>query len=342
MLNTKELRQALQRIDRPKILVVGDIIADVYIEGTISRISREAPVLIVEQQEQHLVLGGAANAAHNLAELGGQVYLAGIVGTDPIGEELHTLLERKQIDHELVFSSRQLPTCTKTRILAAAEHAVRQQMLRVDRMPQGELEAEGWDFLRESLRSIVKQVDGIHISDYGLPMLSNGLRDELMNLARREHKLILVDSRYQLSKFIGATIVTPNLEEASHFVGYPIRNRVELEQAGWEMMAALQCQAVLITRGPEGMSLFTEEHIVHHLPVYNKAEVADVSGAGDTVASMMILALASGIDGALAAKLANVAAGVVVRKVGTATLTRDELAMEIDEYEMKQSEKALA
>ncbi|WP_207930793.1 bifunctional heptose 7-phosphate kinase/heptose 1-phosphate adenyltransferase [Hydrogenispora ethanolica] len=327
-MNTVELQCALAKIDRPKILVIGDIISDIYIDGMISRISREAPVLILEQQTQRTVLGGAANAAHNLATLAGEVYLAGIIGLDSVGREMLELLSAKGINSQWIYQSRVLPTCTKTRILAAAEHGVRQQMLRVDRTPQGELEGEGWSFFQERLFAAIQVVDGIHISDYGLPLLSGLFRQELLDMATQAHKLVLVDS-HQIAGYQGATIVTPNLEEASRFVGYSIRNLSQLEDAGREILTSLHCQAVLITRGPEGMSLFLPDGAIHHLPVYNKSEVVDVSGAGDTVASMMILGLTSGLDFLTAASLANIAAGIVVRKMGTATLNRDELRMEL-------------
>ena len=334
MINFSELRRALGNINHPKILVVGDIISDVYLDGMISRISREAPVLILEQQSQRIVLGGAANAAHNLATLGGQVYLAGIIGRDMAGQELLSLLTATGIGNELVYQSRTLPTCTKTRILAAAEHGVRQQMLRVDCTPQGILEAEGWSFFREQLRRAIQTVDGIHISDYGMPLLAGAFREELLDMAAQADKLVLVDA-HQIGGYQGATILTPNLEEASRFVGYPIWNEDQLEQAGRQILNTLRSRAVLITRGPAGMSLFLQDGSIHHLPVHNKAEIIDVSGAGDTVASMMMLGLTSGLDYLTAAQLANIAAGIVVRKMGTATLVREELKTELSSFETK-------
>lgn len=325
-----ELKGILKKFEKLNILVIGDIIADVYVDGLISRISREAPVLILEQQEERVLLGGAANTAHNLATLGAKVFQTGIIGLDQIGNKVLSQMNQVGINSELIYKSNDSFTCTKTRILASAEHALKQQILRIDRIPKTVLKADVYQTLLEKITKTIHTYDGIIIADYGMTFLSDEFREKLMDVLIQAQKPVLVDSRYRLKKYKGATIVTPNLEEASQFVGYSLDNLTDLERAGCEILATLKCHSVLITRGPEGMSLFMDDGSIHHIPVFRKVEVADVSGAGDTVASVMILGMLAGLDYLNSAYLANIAANIVVRKLGTSTLTREELGDEIE------------
>lgn len=315
-----------------RVLVLGDVITDVYLEGRIARISREAPVFVLEHLGETMVLGGAGNAAANLQSLGGRVILAGIVGDDEPGRATRALAQNRGIDVSLLAAEPGRPSCTKTRILAAGEHTVKQQMLRVDRMKPGPPAREILDFLREGLARAIPGVEAVVLSDYGLGILPIDLFRLAMDLAASAGLPVVVDSRYQILAFRGATLLTPNVAEAEGAVGEPLADEEAIVRAGRTLMARLQPKGLLITRGPDGMSLFEPDGRVTHIPAANRLEVFDVSGAGDTVVAAVALGLAAGLDLLSAAKLANYAAGVVVRKMGTATVGLAELKAAIGQF----------
>ncbi len=319
------LTEIIARFAGKKVLVVGDMVLDEYIIGAPTRISREAPVLILEQREHSWVPGGAANPGVNARALGAEVYLSGLVGNDPPGERLRAKLAEFHIHCEGLCSEAGRPTSTKTRILAGSSQLVKQQIVRVDvfdgsRLGNGS-QAEMLAYIEQTL----PQMDAVILSDYENGAISPAIIETCVSLARQTNKVITVDSHGDLFRFRGVTTVTPNQPEAEATLKTTITDLASLETAGGQLLAGTQAQGVLITRGSEGMSLFEVGKPPLHLPASNLTEVSDPTGAGDTVAATFTLALAAGAEMAQAAMLANIAAGLVVRKLGCASNTPEEL-----------------
>lgn len=324
-MSKSRLKKYIPLFNQQKVMVIGDLVADVYIEGKISRISREAPVLILHEQEQRIVPGGAANAINNVWALGGQVSMVGVVGLDPEGDKLKKLFAERGVRIEGVFVDSSRPTTTKTRIMAGGQARVKQQVVRVDRESQQKLAEEFELAIVKYIRDHWTNVDGVILSDYGYGVVTPLVIQTVVELQALEKKKIAVDSRYSLLSYQGVTIATPNEAEAGEVYGMDIRDKATLELIGQRLLDDMQVEAVLITRGGEGMALFEQHKPITYIPVTNKHEVFDVTGAGDTVVACLVLALSAGASLADAARLANYAAGIVVRKQGTATVTAEEL-----------------
>lgn len=307
---------------RQTILVLGDLVVDEYVTGEISRVSREAPVLILRHRQTEIVPGGGANAANNLVDLGAHVLLVGAVGDDYAGRELLSYFRRKRIDVSGVVSVRGWTTTTKTRFLARWAHTARQQVLRVDREPENPLSPRPSHEIARRARARIAKASAVLVSDYGVgsvsPPLLRGLR----------WKIAVLDSRFRLldyrtARFTAATPNEPEIEALYHTtIG---SDRRKLEALGQKTLRALGLQALLVTRGKDGMMLFERGKATHEIPVYGTDDAVDVTGAGDTVIATFTLALAAGATFAEAAHLANYAGGIVVTKRGTATVTRVEL-----------------
>jgi len=315
----------------PKIMVIGDIVADVYLEGKISRISREAPVLVLEHRTEKVVPGGAGNVIHNMATLGGQTYAVGVLGNDSAGTELIRILGKKNVNTDGFIVDESRPTITKTRIMAGGDATVRQQVVRVDKENKEVLNTTVEQALHDYILSCIIEMDGVVISDYGSNTVTLSIMRKIIDQCRQHNIPCIVDSRYNVMAYTGVTVVKQNESEAAIAVGYKLSDKELLLKAGQTILEKLDAQAVLITRGPDGMSLFEKTGKVTHIPVANKSEVYDVTGAGDTVVAMMILAIAAKLSYEEAARLANYAAGVVVRKLGTATTTLEEIGQVIGE-----------
>lgn len=314
---------------RQTICVIGDMVLDEFVSGEISRVSREAPVLILRHRRTEAYPGGAANAAYNIADLGARVIPIGAIGDDESGEKLLELFRRKRIDVHRIFRTRERPTTTKTRYLAGWSHTTEQQVLRVDREPQGALPEKMEQAIERKARSVASHADAVLISDYGMgaapPSLARKLKPKLMTL----------DSRYRLLEFsdAGVTAATPNeseIEAAYHAqVGADLN---KLHELGSRALGELGTQALVITRGKDGLSVFEQGSgsaksaaQPRHIPIYGSDTPVDVTGAGDTVIAVFTLALAAGASYLEAAHLANYAGGIVVMKPRTATVTRAEL-----------------
>ncbi|WP_126310578.1 bifunctional heptose 7-phosphate kinase/heptose 1-phosphate adenyltransferase [Methylomusa anaerophila] len=313
-------------------MVVGDMIADIYLEGTISRVSREAPVLVLAYAGETMVPGGGANVVHNVAVLAGYVNAAGVIGEDAAGRELVALLKDKHTDTTGLIIDPARPTITKTRITAGGQATVRQQVVRIDRESQALLDKEIEDLLLAHIQNSIVDMDGVILSDYGCRVITPQIIEHTIERCKAMDIPCIVDSRYNVLNFKGATIIKQNEAEAAAAVGIDIKDKKSLLAAGQELEKRLTARAVLITRGAQGMTLFGEAGTVTHIPVTNISEVYDVSGAGDTVVAVMALALAAGAAVADAARLANAAAGVVVRKLGTATAKPEELKNAVRQY----------
>jgi rfaE bifunctional protein kinase chain/domain len=331
----ERLRAMMEGFARSRVVVVGDLLADQFLYGEISRVSREAPVLILRHERTETTPGGAANCAVNLASLGAQVSLVGIVGQDAAGGQLLDKLRASGVECRGVIAHAGAQTTTKVRILAGQIHSPRQQVIRVD-YEGGTLRDAG--AMREQLRARLGEAalnaDAIIISDYNY-----GVADEEMTAAVREATSargtpVLVDSRFSLRRFHGFTSATPNEDEVEQVLGRQLCERAALERAGAELREQLGYRALLITRGSRGMMLCeagVEKPL--HIEAVGALEAVDVTGAGDTVIAAYTLALASGASFAEAAHLANYAGGLVVMKRGTASISHEELLSSIQRYE---------
>jgi len=313
-----------------RVLVVGDLIADEFIYGEVSRISREAPVLILKYDSTQIVAGGAGNAANNVAALGGQARLAGVVGRDAESKRLLASFH-DGVDRRRVVRHRDYRTPVKTRILAGGVHSAKQQVVRIDR-------EAGWPLADAMSRSLARRLvpalahcDAVLLSDYGsglvTPALAEVVRRTLAARSRRRKVPVLIDSRYRLLEYRGLTTCTPNEAEVEQVLGVRIDdNAGALERAGRDILRRTRMQAVLVTRGSRGMALFEPKQPTTHIPIFGSDEIADVTGAGDTVMATLALSLAAGASFYEAARLANYAGGLVVMKRGTATVSARELS----------------
>lgn len=312
---------------RMRVAVFGDLIVDEFIYGELSRVSREAPVLILDYDSTDIVPGGAGNAATNVAALGGAAAAVGVAGRDETGRRLLDVM-RRRVNVGGVSRPAGYRTPTKTRILAGGVHSAKQQVVRIDRVANGRLTAAARARVDRAARAAVARADAVLVSDYGLGAVTPALVKRLVRAvgARGRDIPVLVDSRYALTEFTGITACTPNESEVEQLLGVRIGDDVQaLEAAGRELLRRTGTRAILVTRGSRGMALFEPGRPTRHIPIVGSDEVADVTGAGDTVIATMTLALAAGATFYEAARLANYAGGLVVMKRGTATVAAEEL-----------------
>lgn len=321
----QELINVMNNMQGKKILVIGDMVADVYVDGRISRISREAPVLILEKAGERIVAGGAANVVANAATLGGEVYALGIIGDDAYGESLRNILKALDVHVEGLVRDKSRPTISKTRIIAGGRATVSQQIVRIDSESKEPLSKKVEAELLTKIDRILPKVDGIIMSDYGSGTITNNARKLITRYAGKKKLPNIVDSRYNIGAFEGVGYVKQNDSEVGAFVGNQLNSSTDLIEAGIKVLTKLNVDGVLITRGEKGMSLFERKGAAHHIPVSDKSEVYDVSGAGDTCVAAFLLALTAGAQPAVAAKISNFASGIAVRKLGTATVSATEL-----------------
>ena len=316
----------LDQFNQQQILVFGDLIADIYEYGIIHRMSREAPIPIVELESERVVPGGAGNVSANITSLTGCAIPVSVIGEDESGLKLLALFKALGIKTEMILGSKKCHTTTKRRILAQGEHTIRQQVLRLDRIPDQTLDetnlAELWD---KSLQTL-PLVKAIIFSDYHLPLVPIEFMFNLLAEAKKAGKFIVVDSRHRLKCFVGASLITPNRSEAEEALGKELKTTNQLESAGKEIMNITGAPFILITLGDEGMALFEADQKMQLIPAFNRQEVFDVSGAGDTVVAAITLGLMAGMNPITAANFANIAAGLVVKKLGTATISLKEIA----------------
>jgi rfaE bifunctional protein kinase chain/domain len=317
-----------------RVLVIGDLIADEFIYGEVSRVSREAPVLILKYDATEIVPGGAGNAASNVAALGARALLAGMVGADGEGRRLVAAFGRT-VDTRQVVRASHYRTPVKTRILAGGVHSAKQQVVRIDRETDWPLSPEVSRTFEGRLTPALADCDAVLLSDYGsglvTPELAAAVRRGIDKRSRRRPIPIVVDSRYRLLDYTGLTACTPNESEVERALGIEIDDDLDaLEKAGRTVLRRTRMQAVLITRGSRGMALFQPGQPTIHVPIHGSDEVADVTGAGDTVIATLTTALAAGASFYEAARLANYAGGLVVMKRGTATVSARELVEAIE------------
>jgi D-glycero-beta-D-manno-heptose-7-phosphate kinase len=329
---TERLRKIIEAFPKVTITVLGDLVADEFVYGEISRVSREAPVLILKHRERTVVPGGGANAVNNLADLGVNVLPVGAIGDDEPGRLLLKAFRHKRIPVSGVLKDKGYTTVTKTRILAGMTHNTRQQVVRVDREPDY---APNRHLTRElflAAREYLRASDALLVSDYGYgsasPMLVNVLRER----GKRRAVPLIVDSRYRLLEYSGATAATPNEPEVEGALGMQIGQDWErVVEAGKRLIERMNLQSLLITRGRDGMVAFDQRHAPVDIPIFGSDQVADVTGAGDTVIAAFSAALAAGATTEEAAQLANYAGGIVVMKRGTATVSAAELLRALEQ-----------
>jgi len=317
-------RKILNAFKKKKVLVIGDLILDRYIWGRVNRISPEAPVPVVEVTEEIFHLGGASNVANNIVSLGGHATIVGVAGGDDRGGEiLRKMLEQRGIKHDGVYWSRR-PTTVKTRVIAHS-----QQIVRFDREDRNRVEGKVLKNLLNYLRYELQQHDAVIISDYRKGTISSELVRGVVKLAKPADIFVAVDPKVgHFHCYKHVSLITPNISEASQASGIEIRDEDSLLNAGKTLLRKILCNAVLITRGEQGMSLFRKDKVVH-IPTVAK-NVYDVTGAGDTVIATFTLSYAAGADMEEAAVIANHAAGIVVEEVGTAVATSDQLQQSLD------------
>ena len=325
---TSRLSTVVRGFERRTVLVVGDVIADEYVFGKPGRISREAPVIILRFTEREVLLGGAANAAHNVHTLGGRVVPIGLIGDDPAGDDALRLFRAAGITTEGIVRETGRTTPMKTRIMAGGYQATRQQVVRVDREPAGEPSATSEDAMLRHLDAWARRADAILLSDYGYGAVTPRVLDRVRACAATT--VVTVDSRYDLTRFTGLTAATPNEAELGQLTGMPVDHERDIEKAGRQVLERLGARMLLVTRGSDGMALLERDGATTFIPIHGTDEIADVTGAGDTVIGTFTLALATGATPVEAATLANVAGGLVVMKRGTATVSGVELLRELN------------
>lgn len=320
------LAEYVEQFSSKTVAVLGDFVADEFQYGEISRVSREAPVLILRHRETHLVPGGGANAANNLAALGARALPITAVGQDPAGDALVTYFKEKRMDVSGIVRVKGRITPTKTRFLAGWAHTTAQQVLRVDREPESPLSPATHECIEQLMHAKLRSAHALAVSDYGFGIASPQLVRQVT--AKRKSLVVTLDARHALASYAksGVTSATPNEAELEALHHTAIGANVEeLAHCGRATLSAMKLRALLVTRGRDGMALFESPAKLTHIPIHGSNQAVDVTGAGDTVLAAYTLALASGASPLEAAHIANIAGGLVVMKRGTATITRSEL-----------------
>lgn len=317
----KSVTRLIEGFKGKKICVVGDIIADVYIFGKPYRLSREAPVVVVKHEEEKVYPGSAGNTISNLLALGAEVFPLGFIGSDAIGDKLVEYFSKyPTIDMKGIIRHKG-ETVSKTRILAGDTHTSKQQVIRIDKDANKPVSKRERSLLMEKLAELAPRMDGFVVSDYGHGLIDRTVTQFMADMSKQ--KVVVGDSRYNLKSFKGFTLITPNESEALSLAF--AKEGADIEAVGKKIMDLMGVTALLITRGNRGMSLFEADGSVRHIPISGSNDVTDVTGAGDTVCAAVTLSLASGGSFFDSCRIANFAAGIVVMKRGTATVTADEL-----------------
>ena len=322
------LAEIVERFEGKRVVALGDFVADSFQYGDITRVSREAPVLILRHRETRIVPGGGANATNNFAALGARVSPITVLGDDAAGDWLVHAFREQKVDVSGVLRVKGRITPTKTRFLAGWTHTVGQQVLRVDYEPQAPVEDAQRSRIRNLLAARVKHADALAISDYGFGVATPEVVRHALTHNGNQSIPVSLDSRYRLTAYkrVGITAATPNEPEMEALHNTTIgRDTSELERCGRATLEQMKLRSLVITRGKDGMALFQPRQKTVHIPVHGSDQAVDVTGAGDTVLAAYTLGLASGASPLEAAHIANIAGGLVVMKRGTATVSRQEL-----------------
>ncbi|MBI4653976.1 MAG: D-glycero-beta-D-manno-heptose-7-phosphate kinase [Nitrospirae bacterium] len=317
----------IKKFPDASILVIGDLMVDRYIMGKVRRISPEAPVPVVETTEENLLLGGAANVVNNILSLGGRVFVAGTVGRDEMGRVLIHELRERGVNTEGIIVEKDRPTTVKTRIIAH-----NQQVVRFDKEIKSDISPSTQSFILEYIKDCLPEIKAIILSDYCKGVITQELIKGLIEIAKPNGIFIAVDPKIgHFDYYKGVSFITPNINEASFGSGIEITDEETLNMAGETLLKKLKCEAVLITRGEGGMSLFEGSGKVTHIPTFAR-KVYDVTGAGDTVIATFTLCYSAGANMKESAIFANHAAGIVVGELGTAVVTAKDIIRSINSF----------
>ena len=329
-IDKNKLADLVKNLGNAKILVVGDLALDEMVYGDTERISREAPVLILQHTHTKFILGGASNAAHNVADVnGGKVSVIGVIGDDYQANDLKQAFCEANIDCSSLITDKTRKTITKTRISGSCSHSITQQIVRIDRQTNAPISKETEKKLIDEIEKLVPQYDAVILSDYHIGTLSDNVISAVISTAKKFNKKVVVDAQRDLNRYYGVTSMTPNLPDTQKHVGFYLKNKDDFIKAGNILLEQSGAEAVLITCGADGMVVVDNNGKYTHIPVFNKAEVFDVTGAGDTVTALYTLALAAGAEPVYAAIIGNIAAGIVVKQYGCATTSIDEIIKSI-------------
>ncbi len=320
--NKEELISKLDNLSKPSVLVIGDMAIDEMVYGNTDRMSREAPVLILRHYNTKIILGAASNAANNIAALnGGKVSVIGTYGDDYYAPILIDTFKKSGINTEYMVKDKSRATTVKTRISGSCSQSVTQQIVRIDRETIDPLSKKTEDKIIEKMEKAIPKHDAVILSDYNIGLLTDNIIKKAIELCKKYNKIIVVDSQKDLDRFQGVTSMTPNQPDSEKFVGFSIINEETLKKAGDEMLKKTNAESALITLGGDGMALFEKDGNFVKVPVFNKTDVFDVTGAGDTVVAAFTLAMAAGFTKKEAAVIGNLAASIVIRYFGCATTT---------------------
>jgi rfaE bifunctional protein kinase chain/domain len=321
----KPARAVLERFDRLRVVVLGDLVLDEYVFGETTRISREAPVLILKHERTLSLPGGGANPVSNIASLGASALPVGVLGLDRAADTLLGIFKDKGVDSSGILTRPGRVSPLKIRILAGGHNTARQQVIRVDHEADNGIDAATETAVLKALEDRLQGAHALIISDYGNGLITPRVLKHINALAKQRPKLVTcVDSRYQLGDYRGVNVITPNETEAAPAAGFEDYREQDLDRIGRSLLKRTQARMVLVTRGSRGMSLFRSRRR-DDVPACGPTEPVDVNGAGDSVASCITLALAAGADPLMAMRLANAAGGVAVMQRGPASVTREQI-----------------
>ena len=325
-ISLEKLRGYIKSLGNAKVLVIGDLALDEMVYGDTERISREAPVLILQHTHTKFILGGASNSAHNVSTLnGGKVSVLGVIGDDYQAQDLKNAFNEAGIDCSLLISDKDRKTITKTRISGSCSHSITQQIVRIDRQTNAPISNETEDKLINKIIEMIPNYDVIILSDYHIGTLTDRVIKSVMDTANKYSKKVIVDAQKDLNRYKGLFSMTPNLPDTQKHVGFYLKNKEDYLKAGNILLEQTNADNILITCGADGMVVIEKNDKYTHIPVFNKSKVFDVTGAGDTVTATFSLALAIGAEPVYAAIIGNIAAGIVVKQFGCATTTIEEV-----------------
>lgn len=330
-INKEQLVSYIKKLNEPKVLVIGDLAIDEMIYGDAERISREAPVLILRHSNTKLILGAASNAAHNVSTLNnGKVGVIGVCGDDFQATQLRETFEEANVNCGLLVVDPSRKTTTKTRISGSITTSITQQIVRIDRQTNALLSPEIEEEVLKQIERAIPEHDAVILSNYHIGTLTPKIIQETIRLANQYNKVVVVDAQKDLEIYKNVTSMTPNLPDTQKSVGFEIETEEDLKRAGDKLLDATNAKSILITCGADGMFVTRAHGNYTKIPVFNKSEVFDVTGAGDTVTAVYTLALAAGAEPSYAAIIGNIAASIVVRQFGCATTTIDEILSAVD------------
>lgn len=326
------LIDSIKKLSDIKVLIIGDLALDEMIYGDAERISREAPVLILQHTKTKHILGGASNAAHNVSTLNdGKVGVIGVAGEDHHSGFLFDTFKAAKINCDGIVTDKTRKTIVKTRISGAITTSITQQIVRIDRQSKGFICEETEAKILKKIDELLPLYDAVILSNYHIGTLTDKIIKHTIDFANKLNKVVVVDAQRDLSSYKNVTSMTPNLPDTEKSVGFEIHSEEDLKHAGDNLLNETNAKAILITCGAEGMFVTKPNKDYTKIPVFNKSEVFDVTGAGDTVTAVYSLALAAGIDPVYSAIIGNVAASIVVKQYGCATTTINELLSAVEE-----------